>query len=61
LGSQLTIENVVKDSPIFVYNQAGVRVHSAIATGDSITLNLQFPAGVYLIQIGDRTIRVVVN
>ena len=59
-GSRLTIEGVNKDNPIFVYNQAGSCVYSAVATGSDVTITLPVPEGVYLIRIGEKAIKIVV-
>jgi hypothetical protein len=60
-GGLLTIESVAKDSPIAVYNQAGVCVYSVIATDSVVTFILPIPAGVYFLRIGDKVIRIVVG
>jgi len=60
-GSQLTIEGVTKDSPIFVYNQAGVCVYSSVAAGSVVMLTLPVPDGIYLVRIGEKGIKIVVS
>ena len=60
-GSRLTIEGVTKGSVVFVYNQAGACVYSAVATDNVLTLTLPVTSGVYLICNGDKTIKVVVT
>jgi hypothetical protein len=59
-GSVLTIEGVIKDSPILIYNQAGICVKSAVAADSAVTLTLPVPAGIYMIRIGNKAFKIVI-
>ncbi|MCL2289506.1 MAG: T9SS type A sorting domain-containing protein [Bacteroidetes bacterium] len=61
-GATFTVEGVVEDSPIFVYNQFGLCVSYTPAPGTSIvTLNLDLPVGVYLIRSENKTEKIVIT
>jgi len=60
-GSRLTIEGVIKGSVIYVYNQTGAQVYSAVATDRVFTLTLPVAGGIYLIRNGSKTIKIVVT
>ena len=60
-GAPFTLETVVEGTQVNVYNIQGVCVFSTIADGNSMTLTLDLPTGVYLIQTGDKRTKVVVE
>jgi len=59
-GNSFIVEGVSKDSPIDVYNQYGVCVSSAVATGNTVMLTLHLPAGVYFIRADNKEGKVVI-
>lgn len=59
-GAPFTIDGVIKDNPIHVYNQYGVCVSSTIATGNTTTLSLHLPAGIYFIRTNNKEIKIIV-
>ncbi|MDR0436895.1 MAG: InlB B-repeat-containing protein, partial [Bacteroidales bacterium] len=60
-GERLTVEGVTEGSQIEVYNQRGVRVISTKATGTQTTININLPAGQYLLRTENGTMNVIVN
>ena len=59
-GSPLTIEGVIENGTVEVYNQYGVFISSAIATGNTITFSLHLPAGIYFIRANSKEIKIVI-
>jgi len=57
----LTIEGVERGSPVQVFNQIGTCVSNTIATGETVMLNLQVPAGLYVIRTTNGEIKIIVN
>lgn len=60
-GGTLTIEGITEGSPLQVFNQAGMCVINTVATGNPVTINLNVPAGLYVIRTKDGEIKIVVN
>jgi hypothetical protein len=59
-GSLLTIEGLVKDSPIYVYNHLGDCVFSGIAVENSMLIVLELPSGIYLMRNEDKIVKIVI-
>ena len=59
-GDLLTLEGVIKGSPVYVYNHLGVCVLSAIATNNIMNLTLDFPQGIYLIRNENKIVKVMI-
>jgi hypothetical protein len=59
-GSAFTIEGVVKDTPIEVFNQYGVCLSRTIATGTTETLSLNLPSGIYFIRNNNKEGKVTI-
>ena len=59
-GGSLTIEGVIKDSPIYVYNHLGVCVFNTFATDEIITLTLNLPQGIYLIRANEKNVKIMI-
>ncbi|MCL2511518.1 MAG: T9SS type A sorting domain-containing protein, partial [Bacteroidales bacterium] len=59
-GAPFTVEGVAKNDEVRVYNQSGICVHTAIATGETITLTLHVQAGVYLVRVNEKQVKVVI-
>jgi hypothetical protein len=59
-GAPFTVENVVKNDEIRVFNQYGICVHTGIAAGETITLTLHVEAGTYVIWANDKQVKVVI-
>ena len=55
-----TVRNVIEGEMVKVYDQYGVCVSSAIATGDVITLTLNVSPGIYFIRCGEKYGKVMV-
>ncbi|MCL2028262.1 MAG: T9SS type A sorting domain-containing protein [Bacteroidales bacterium] len=60
-GSMLTLAGLTKGSPIQIYDRFGSLVHKAIATDSIITLTLNLPAGMYVIHIDNRQLKILVH
>ena len=60
-GMLLTVEGVTKGSPVQIFNQSGTRVLHTIATGETVTLTLQVPAGFYVIRTTNGEVKIIVN
>ena len=58
-GGLLTLEGVIKGSPIYAYNYLGACVFSTIATENIMSLILDLPQGIYLIRNEDKIVRIV--
>ena len=61
VGRELTIDGLSKGSLIELFNQSGKRVMSTIATDDPTILNLNLPAGFYVIRTIDGEIKIIVE
>jgi len=59
-GGMLTIEGVKAGSSIFIYNESGAVVKSAVAGDGRVVFNLAVPAGVYIVRSGDGAFKIVV-
>ena len=59
-GSPFTIEGDIENGTVEVYNQYGVFIGSAVATGSSITFSLHLPAGIYFIRANNKEVKVVI-
>jgi hypothetical protein len=60
-GSPFTIDGVTANTEIHIFNQLGVNIKTAIATGNSISLTLNVPGGTYLIRTEEKWIKLVVK
>ena len=60
-GSLLTIEGVTAGSSIVMYNSSGAIVKSVVAKDSTVTLSITVPAGVYIIRVGERAVKIVVT
>jgi len=52
-GIAFTVEGATEGSTLYVYNQYGVCLTSAIAKAEATTLTLNIPSGIYLIRSSD--------
>jgi len=59
-GAYFVIEGVTEGNPVYVYNHFGVCVSNTIATGETISIALHVPAGIYLIRSDNKTGKVVI-
>jgi hypothetical protein len=59
-GIPFTVEGAKAGATIFVYNQFGVCVGSAIAQEESTTLSLYLSSGIYLIRADNKEAKIVV-
>ncbi|MCL2510904.1 MAG: T9SS type A sorting domain-containing protein [Bacteroidales bacterium] len=59
-GAPFTVEGVAKNDEVRVYNQSGICVHTAIATGETITLTLYVESGVYVVRANEKQVKVVI-
>jgi hypothetical protein len=59
-GAPLTIEGVIKEDVIYLYNQYGACVGSAVAGDKITTLTLHLPAGIYWIRGNGKSVKVVI-
>jgi hypothetical protein len=59
-GAPFTVENVVKNDEIRVFNQYGICVYTGIANGETITLTLHVEAGAYVIWANEKQVKVVI-
>jgi hypothetical protein len=59
-GAPFTVENVVKNDEIRVFNQYGICVYTGIAAGETITLALHVEAGAYVIWANEKQVKVVI-
>jgi hypothetical protein len=60
-GNMITIEGVAEGSPIQVFNQVGVCVSHIIATGETVTLTLNTPPGMYVIRTNNGDIKIIID
>ena len=58
---RVSIEGVTVGSLIEIYNQFGRRVMTTIVTDDPATLNLNLPAGLYVIRTIDGEVKIIVE
>jgi hypothetical protein len=59
-GGSLTIEGVIKDSPIYVYNHLGACVFNTFATDEITTLTFNLPQGIYLIRANEKVVKIMI-
>jgi hypothetical protein len=59
-GVPFTVEGVAKNDQVRVYNQYGICISNAIATGETITLTLNVQAGVYVVRANEKQVKVVI-
>jgi len=60
-GAMLTVKGIEEGSPIQVFNQVGTCVSNTIATGETVTLTLQVPSGLYVIRTTNGEVKVIVE
>jgi hypothetical protein len=59
-GNAFTIEGLTENTPIEVFNQAGLCVKRTTATGEKTTLRLELPAGVYIIRNHNKEAKITI-
>ena len=59
-GLPLSVEGVVKDESVQVYNQYGICVYSTIANDTAIKLTVHLSSGLYLLRAGNSVVKILV-
>ena len=59
-GNAVTIEGIVKNFPIYIYNHLGACVFTTSAADASMTLIVDFPQGIYLIRSNDNIAKILI-
>ena len=59
-GGLLTLESLVTDSPIYVYNYLGECVLKQNVTHHTTTITLNVPSGIYLIRNDSKVVKIVI-
>ena len=60
-GETLTVEGASKGDRIEIYNQAGFRVFSTKADGETTTVNVNLPTGTYTVRTDNGTVKIIVK
>ena len=60
-GGLLTLEGLIPEKPVYVYNHIGECVFSFIATESNMKLTFDFPQGIYLVRNEGKIVKVVVK